>query len=79
MKIVDWVKGLLTKPIVTKWVGSAVRHGMTLLAGAFVAIGLPEVASGLESIAPEVSGMVVAGVLYLLAQGWSFKAKTKEK
>ena len=73
------INKIFRNPLIAKFVGSLVRHGMTALAGALVAMGIPEAAEVVTEATPAVVEMVVAIILGLMAVGWSFKAKTKEK
>lgn len=62
------------KENIKKFVGSNVRHWLTLGAGALVAKGYLDVESAnsaAEGISSGVTELIVGGVLFLLGQGWS--------
>lgn len=64
------IASFIEKKLLKKYVGSAVRHGMTLLGGVLVAkgIGTPEILDQLMGPATELTaGVVIAVVGWLLS------------
>lgn len=56
-----------------RWIGSFVRHGLTALGGALVAVGVaePDAAQFVDATAPIVTGVLV----YAVGQVWSLAQK----
>lgn len=70
--MLEWVK----KMLISKWAGSAARHLMSVVAGFLLAIGVaPEL---VEKFTASGSEILVAVIVYLVAQAWSFAEKKRE-
>lgn len=60
-----------------KWIGSFVRHGLTAIGGALVAVGVsePDAANLVDVATPIVTGVLV----YAVGQVWSLAQKEAVK
>lgn len=72
-----WLVKLINKYLVSDYVGSIVRHAMTLLGGFLVAKGLstPE---QMQGALPEMTELVLGIISAAIAQGLSFVNKKVE-
>lgn len=62
-----------------KYIGSFVRHGLTVLSGYLLAKGVAIPSEGVEAVASGATEILGALATYGIAQAWSFFEKAKSK
>lgn len=64
------------KPLIQKYIGSAVRHALTLGAGWLAAKGVIEISNDqVTSLSGTLTEIATAAAMFLIAQGWSLLEK----
>ncbi len=75
----EWLKRLFSEKLIRRYATSAARHLITALAGILGSMGLIEAQSAANGISDQLITIVVAVVMYAVAQLWSWKDKRESE